>query len=843
MKLPSRRAFRFLLSVAAAAFAASTLVHAADLGGGMVDETPQRWFVELASAPTADGGNANAVANDHANFKSQAAAAGLRYSVRYSYSSLFNGFSVKIAAGDVAKMSVLPGVQHVYPVKDVPRPMTIPGDAADQQDWLSMTGADIAQNELGLRGDGVTVAVMDTGVDYNHPDLGGCFGPGCKVSQGFDLVGDAFDNTTVLDPTPDPDPMDCAGHGTHVSGIIAADGHGQPGHVTGVAPHVKLHMYRVFGCHGSTSDDIMLKAMEMILADGADILSMSIGADFDNWAESPTAAGSDRLARKGMVVVAAAGNAGSASGTYVTGSPSTGTRVISVASFENLTVKLPSFTVNGTSYGYFSAVGAPPAPTSGSAPLVAAPDTIGCVAPPAHFYNGASALIKRGTCSFLAKAALAQAAGASSVVLYNNAAGFLNPTVAGTPTIVIPVVAVTLADGTALAGQLPASLTWTDQLINSPNPTAGLVSTFSSFGPTAELDFKPDIGAPGGNIYSTYLSGGYATLSGTSMATPHIAGSAALLLQARPHTPANAVRDLLQNNAVPANWNAAPSLGFLDNVHVQGAGLAHIDRTVLNGVSVTPGKLALGDASGGPATRTLTFTNAGASAVTYTLSHAPALTSGPNQFTAVTSNETTAHATVAFSAPTVTVPAHGSATVSATITAPAIPSLFIYGGYLVATPAAGAMPVRVPYMGVTGNYQDLNVLGATAAGFPRLTRGDIAAVSDGAVFNLTNGDTPTILLQLDSATRNLSAEVFAVSGTGLGRDWHKAFSFDFVPRNSTASGLYGLPFDGTTSNGRLLYTLPPGKYVIVMTALQPLGDATNPASVETWQSPVFEIQR
>jgi minor extracellular serine protease Vpr len=292
---------------------------------------------------------------------------------------------------------------------------------------------------------------------------------------------------------------------------------------------------------------------------------------------------------------------------------------------------------------------------------------------------------------------------------------------------------------------------------------------------------------------------------------------------------------------VPANWNGNPGLGLLDNVNVQGAGLAHIDRTIQNAVSVAPGKIATGDASGGPFTQTLTFTNHGASAVTYNLSHASALTTGPNQLAAV--SEFARPASVSFSAPSITVPAGGSASVNATITAPAIPSLFNYGGYLVATPVGGALPVRVPYMGLSGNYQDLNVLSARSSGFPRLTHGDIVPVTDGAVFNLTSGDFPTILFQLDSSTRNLSAEVYAVSGSTLGRDWHKAFSFDFVPRNTSASGLYAVPFDGTTSNGRLLSTLPPGKYAIVLTALQPLGDASNPASVETWQSPVFEIQR
>jgi len=836
-----RTLFRVLWSVAAGALAASTLVRAADL----VDETPQRWFVELSNAPTADGGNSAAVANDHANFRSQAASAGIHYSVRYSYSSLYNGFSLNVAPRDVAKLSTLPGVKSIHPVRDVPLPMTTPGDDAAQQDWLSMTGADIAQNELGLKGDGITVAVMDTGVDYHHPDLGGCFGTGCKVTKGYDLVGDAFNNTTVPTPTPDNDPMDCAGHGTHVSGILAADGHGQAGHVTGVAPHVKLHMYRVFGCSGSTSDDIMLSAMEMILADGADVLSMSIGSDYDDWSESPTAAGSDRLARKGIVVVAAAGNAGSAAGTYVTGSPSTGTRVISVASFENLSVKLPSIVVNGTSFGYSAAVGAPPPPTSGSAPLKAAPagDIIGCNPVAANFYSGTVALIKRGTCSFYQKAAIAQAGGATAVVLYNNAAGFINPTVAGTPPITIPVVALTLADGTTIAGELPTSLTWTDQLVNTPNPSAGLVSTFSSFGPTAELDFKPDIGAPGGNIFSTYplALGGYATLSGTSMATPHIAGSVALLLQARPHLPANGVRDLLQNNAVPANWNGNPSLGFLDNVNVQGAGLAHIDRTILNTVSVAPGKIAVGDASHGPVTQALTFTNTGTVPVTYNLSNASALATGPNQLAAVA--EFNVPGSVSFSAPSVTVPAGGSASVNATITAPAIPSLYVYGGYIVATPAGSGMPLRVPYMGMTGNYQDLNVLGLRSSGVPFLSHGDFTPVSDSAAFNLTSGDLPTIVVQLASATRNLSAEVYAASGSGLGRDWHKAFSFDYVPRNTSAGGVYVIPLDGTTFNGNKLNTLPAGKYIVVLTALQPLGDASNPASVETWQSPVFELQR
>jgi minor extracellular serine protease Vpr len=811
-----------------------------------VDETPQFWFVELASPPSADGTSPATLAAERNAFRDAARSAGLNYTERYVYESLFNGFSVKIARSDIGKLARIPGVQRIYPVGTVQLHATTT-DTPDQQDWLSMTGADTAQNVLGVHGDGIRVAVMDTGIDYNHPDLGGCFGPGCRVELGYDLVGDAFDNDVVTTPTPDPDPMDCNGHGTHVSGIVGADGHGLAGHVTGVAPHVKFHAYRVFGCNGSTTDDIMLKAMEMILADGADVLNMSIGSAFEDWSESPTAAGSDRLVRKGIVVVASAGNSG-ANGTYSTGAPSTGKKVISVASFENLSVKLPSFTISpdNRAIGYFAAAGAPTPPTSGSLPIQATSTLLGCnPGQAAGSLTGKAALVKRGTCTFYEKARNAQAAGASAVILYNNVAGFVNPTVAGTPPITIPVVAITLADGNLIASRLPTvTMTWTNQLINAPNPAAGLVSTFSSFGPSAELDFKPDLGAPGGNIYSTFplAQGGYATLSGTSMASPHVAGSVALLLQAKPHTPPSLARDLLQNNGVPANWNGNPGLGFLDNVHLQGAGLIHIDRTILAGTSISPAKLALGEGQAGPVTQTLTLQNGSGAAVTYGLTHVAALATGPTEFTV---GEFLAPASVAFSTPSVTVPPGGTATVNVTITAPTTANLYTYGGYLVATPQGGGLPLRVPYMGVTGDYQAVTVLGLRSSGFPRLTRGDLTAVADGAVFTMTDANhIPYIVFQLAHAARTLKAEVFtATAGGTTGKSWHVAFQFDYLGRNSTSSGVFGVGFDGTTTNGNKLSTLANGSYVIVLSALKPLGDTNNPADWETWQSTSFVIAR
>ena len=818
----------------------------------LTNVTPELWFVELASPPTADGGDPATLASERAAFVSQAQAAGLNYTVRHTYQSLFHGFSVKIAPSDIGKLSRIPGVQRIYPVGKVDLNQAQPTDTPDQQDWLARTGADYLQNQLGLSGKGMRVAVIDTGVDYTHPDLGGCFGPGCRVTMGYDLVGDAYDGTN--DPVPDRDPMDCEGHGTHVSGIIGANGHGQAGHVTGVAPQVTLHMYRVFGCTGPTTVDNIVAALEMALSDGADIVSMSIGGAYEDWAEAPAAMASDRLVRKGIVVVAAAGNNGAAGGTYATGAPSTGKKVISVASYDNLV--MASFTVSpdNQAIGYVPGAGGGPGstpPTSGTFVMAKTGTTTtandACNAPIGDF-TGKVVLIRRGTCSFDTKALNAQQAGAAGVVFYNTTAGLSAPPI--NSHIVIPVVMISATDGATLNTRIaagPTSMTWTNQLI--PLPT--LVSTFSSFGPTAELDFKPDVGAPGGSILSTWpvSKGSYATLGGTSMATPNVAGSVALLLQARPHTPPALVRDLLQNNAVPANWNGNPALGVLDNVHVQGAGLIHIDRTVLNDVSVSPGKLALGDSAANAAgfsTQTLTFTNSGGSAVTYDLSHVAALTTGATEFMVTAGNEFSAPASVIFSAATVTVPAGGSATVNVTITPPMTSSLFTYGGYVLASRRNGGLPLRVPYMG-TVDYQAVNVLGMRANGFPRLTHPDsFAPVTNGAVFNLSAGDLPTIRYQLDHPTRTLSAEILSAPttpGGPLGKDRHLAFKLEYLARNSSSKDIFAIAFDGTTSNGDLNYTLPPGNYVLLLTALQPLGDPTNPRSVETWQSPVFTIVR
>src|SRR5258706_10437627 len=372
--------------------------------GTYTNETPNFWFVELSSPPTADGTSVATVKAEKAAFRANAAKAGVQYKERYAYDTLFNGLSVAIAPSQLSKLARVQGVKAIYPVGTIPMPA--PQQVLDPEliTALTMTGADVVHSELGFTGAGVKVAVMDTGIDYNHPDLGGCFGPGCRVAFGYDLVGDAYDANTNPNPVPDNNPDDCAGHGTHVAGIIGANGA-----VVGVAPGVTFGAYRVFGCSGSTSDDVMIAAMERALADGMQVLNMSIGSAFD-WPQAPTSMASTRLVNKGVVVVASFGNSG-ASGLYSGGAPGLGDKVIGVASFDNTSINgLASFTItpDNAAIGYIPAAAAPAPPTSGSSPMARTGTTTStadaCAALPAGSPPGKGGLIRRGDGPFNPKA-------------------------------------------------------------------------------------------------------------------------------------------------------------------------------------------------------------------------------------------------------------------------------------------------------------------------------------------------------------------------------------------------------------------------------------------------------
>ncbi|KAI8147341.1 peptidase S8/S53 domain-containing protein [Fennellomyces sp. T-0311] len=234
-------------------------------------------------------------------------------------------------------------IAHVYPVHMVPKPRVVTSTSVDEISAASMllphkqTQVDRVHAELKNTGAGIKIGLVDTGVDYMHPALGGGFGPGYKIRYGRDLVGDNFDQRKGIPPTPDDDPMDSCkptkqdpGHGTHLAGIIA----GKSENFTGVAPDAILGMWRVHSCSKDTTDEIIIEAIFEAYDTGVDIISLSLGPPFIGWPESVLSVAVERINALGVPVISAAANEGEY-GAFTVSSPSVGKGILCIASFDN----------------------------------------------------------------------------------------------------------------------------------------------------------------------------------------------------------------------------------------------------------------------------------------------------------------------------------------------------------------------------------------------------------------------------------------------------------------------------------------------------------------------------
>ncbi|MFC4638790.1 S8 family serine peptidase [Deinococcus hohokamensis] len=849
---------------------------------------PSKWFVELAGDPTTL--SAQSIGSQQASFRAQAASLNIRYQEVHSFNTLFNGFSVLASDAEVNRISRMPGVLGVYPVHMIERPkvdIDLQATVTPEMFYAkSMTGADIAQNELGLTGKGVKVAVMDTGIDVDHPAFKG------RIVAGYDFVGENYGKDGKYVPVPDENPDDCNGHGSHVAGIVG--GNDASKGFKGVAPDVSFGAYKVFGCEGGTQEDIMILAMERAYKDGMQVLNMSIGSAFENWAETPSAKVASRLVKKGMIVVASAGNSG-AGGQYSMGGVTMGDNVISVASVDNVKIDLDSFTLsNGTKVGFYAATGAP-LPTKGTtlaitkkAGSTTTTTNDGCTVSGGFAPNsltGKAVLIRRGTCSFYEKAFNAQQAGAAAVILYNNAAGYINPTVAGSPAITIPVVSVSDVDGAKIDALIASgvSVTFDGGKVAVNNPTGNTLSTFSSYGMSAELEAKPDIAAPGGSIYSAYPltaeSSGYAVLSGTSMASPHVAGAAALMLQAYPKTQAKDMRTLLMNTA-SLRWYRAASgtlfTGISDYAQRQGAGMLDIVGAYSNAVRATPSKLSLGESDTfAIRSKVIVLKNTGPKREVYQAFNYPALTiagttlapTASQAYATMTINGQNADGT---SSVEVIVPPFSEVELNVVITPPAAAAdKAQYGGHLYLESTTSPSLV-VPYMGFKGDYQTLAsfgdlIIGGTKYNAPLL--GDdvadelyqegqpLSAMPDYTFKNVeitnSNGtkdtvlDAPYLIVNYAHQIRTLTFELLDANGTVvdtlekaeyLGR--HCTNNLANVSSSCDAYSL--LSWDGKLSNGK---DAANGVYQLRLRALKPLGDVNVAAHTEIYTSQKFEVKR
>ncbi|TFB06704.1 hypothetical protein CCMA1212_000331 [Trichoderma ghanense] len=261
------------------------------------------------------------------------ASANSTYFRQFDCSDIFNGVVVETDIDNVDTLSKVHGVANVWPMKTVPmaspiRRVKASLDVKSQNYSVHQwTGVDQLHAQ-GVRGRGATIAIIDTGIDYTHQALGGCFGPGCKIAGGYDLVGTDWNshNEKRFPKDPDQDPMDFHGHGTHVAGIIAAENEW----LIGVAPDARLLSFKVFADDPwDTDEDVLIQAFCDAYGAGADVITASIGRP-DGFADDPWALVASRIADKGIVVTISAGNEGN-TGPFYSSSGANGHNVLSIA--------------------------------------------------------------------------------------------------------------------------------------------------------------------------------------------------------------------------------------------------------------------------------------------------------------------------------------------------------------------------------------------------------------------------------------------------------------------------------------------------------------------------------
>jgi len=676
-----------------------------------------------------------------------------------NYRAAYNGIKVRIAADRVKELAALPGVVAVRPLQ-LMKPDNLRG--------IPLIGAPAVWQSLGLHGEGVKIAIIDTGIDYTHANFGGpgtaaayaaahatettaanaaFFGPSApRVKGGIDLVGDSYNadpNSPAFQPVPhpDPNPLDCNGHGSHVAGTAAGSGVTSAGATytgpynaatlatpanfsvgPGVAPKAELYAVRVFGCEGST--DVTVDAIDWAVDNDMDVINMSLGSPFGS-KDDPSAVASTNAAKAGVIVVASAGNSGFSP--YITGSPATADGAISVAAND----PYPNFpgatlTFSGTTIPAINANGFALSGTStfnvkviknadGTLSLGCSVAAFGGPLPP-----NTIAVVNRGVCARVAKAIFGQQAGAAVVVMVNNAAGFppfegpitSNPD-DGTPfNVTIPFLGVKGPDTTASSDGAKLKLvadgtatTVAAASITNPNFTG--FASFTSGGPrTGDSGLKPDVTAPGVSIISTAIGTGNAgaALSGTSMASPHVAGVAALTRQAHPTWKVEDIKAAIVNTGRPS--------GVLDiSTSLGGTGLVQpASSTATRVVARTEGQKFGASLNFGFAefsdrfrrTKQISLRNHGSADAIFNVAQAAA-SGSPH--------------TVSLSRTAVRVPAHGETGVSVTLDVPAATAggsdaFQEVAGSIEITPASasdnGGVALRVPYYLVPRPLSDVS---------------------------------------------------------------------------------------------------------------------------------------
>ncbi|MBG07337.1 MAG: serine protease [Halobacteriovoraceae bacterium] len=497
---------------------------------------------------------------------------------------------------------------------------------------LKVTNSD--GEEKAVRGQGMKVGIIDSGIDYTHSMLGGRGTieaykevdpslpsdqfPNQKVVGGIDLVGSAYNlsssNPENRVPQPDQNPIDESGHGTHVAGTVAGIGDGTKTY-SGVAPDASLHAIKVFGKSGSTGDTVVIAGLEyaadpngdLNLDDQLDVVNLSLGGGFGE-PHSLYREAVKNLVEGGTVVVASAGNAGHSP--YIVGSPSTSDEAISVAASvddmtHNIEFEASSFTgANGFSLLVEVVQGniSRPIGSNDSDPfeLVYIKDNAEAdrdfTEEEALLLKDKVAVVDRGKVSFIDKLKRAFKAGAKGALVVNNKPG--SPIMmGGQGKVDFPAIMVSQSHGDVIKGEMEkgsVSLQFKADKKIIKSELIDTLTNFSSRGPRSiDSLIKPEITAPGEAIVSAFVGKGDlgVAFSGTSMSGPHIAGVMALLKQYRDGLSPKELKGILMNTA--------KTLKSKDKkvypVSMQGAGRVQTYKAATTPLVVLPYGLSLGN--------------------------------------------------------------------------------------------------------------------------------------------------------------------------------------------------------------------------------------------------------
>ncbi|MEK3837552.1 MULTISPECIES: S8 family serine peptidase [unclassified Paenibacillus] len=556
--------------------------------------------------------------------------------VNYKYDTILNGFEVTVPADKIPELAKISGVSSIYPNSTwyaLPDQTVTEVTYRNDNAPLKQIHADWAADQ-GLTGAGLKVGVIDTGVDYTHPDIAPAY------KGGYDSFYQDNDPYEEVPLTPEEDTEYGVGyagtyHGTHVAGTIIGQ-YAAKGDVAqkGVAPGADLYVYKVLGRNidkpntSSGSSAQVIDGIERAVKDGMDVINLSLGSDSEKDVNSPDSIAINNAVLSGVTAVIANGNNGEA-GYFSMGSPAASQLGISVGAVNSpikafsgefkaeITGSVTSVTYD--TYNPFHVMAYELGQTDfadiiGTEPVKVFYANLGANEdyPEGNFGEKTVVLVSRGDLAFVDKIANAKAHGAKAIVIFNgnfqtvdgkkvaileesytDRSDFIGSNL-GDGYDNIPTLDLKGSQGRALAraivanGNKPAYFTFSSEY--PMDMTAGdEVTSFSSLGPNfdGKLSIKPDIVAPGDGVLSTWPAYGkghpgtdyskaYNRISGTSMATPHVAGLALLIKQAHPtYTPLD-IRAALANTADPVFYQDAP-----EDFYLQGPGRANVENAII----------------------------------------------------------------------------------------------------------------------------------------------------------------------------------------------------------------------------------------------------------------------